>query len=109
MDNQDLSYMAHILVASISGIVNILITTPLWVATTRLTMQDRQQEKEQQLIMSSTTRRRTDLASINPQIPSVETEEKVIHHVKKTLKRDLVIIPPTIKRTRSGSYVYPIK
>ena len=106
MDNQDLSYTAHILVASISGIVNILITTPLWVATTRLTMQDRQQEKEQQLIMSSTTRRRTDLASINPQIPSVETEEKEIHHVKKTLKRDLVIIPPTIKRTRSGSYVY---
>ena len=50
MDNQDLSYTAHIFVASISGIVNILITTPLWVATTRLTMQDRQQEKEQQLI-----------------------------------------------------------
>ena len=47
MDNQDLSYTAHIFVASISGIVNILITTPLWVATTRITIQDRQQEKEQ--------------------------------------------------------------
>ena len=41
MDNKDLSYLAHIAVASISGMINVLITTPLWVATTRLTLQDR--------------------------------------------------------------------
>ena len=41
MDNKDLSYLAHIVVASISGMINVLITTPLWVATTRLTLQDR--------------------------------------------------------------------
>ena len=39
MDNKDLSYLAHIVVASISGMINVLVTTPLWVATTRLTMQ----------------------------------------------------------------------
>ena len=40
IDNKDLSYLAHIAVASISGMINVLITTPLWVATTRLTLQD---------------------------------------------------------------------
>ena len=85
MDKQDLSYAAHIVVASASGIVNILITTPLWVATTRLMMQDKTRKSKRFTTAIITNNDATVNTSINPQIPSLspETDNKLLLEEEK--------------------------
>jgi hypothetical protein len=82
MDKQDLSYAAHIVVASASGVVNILITTPLWVATTRLMMQDKRRKIKHfsTAIITNNDAKTNIYTSINPQIPSLspETNDKLL-------------------------------
>ena len=65
MDNKDLSYLAHIAVASISGMINVLITTPLWVVTTRLTMQSTMNDRNNPDLKPYATHAKKDVDSLH--------------------------------------------